>query len=229
MAIIDSFSIGQSQKGGVLCYYIIYGLPAGESYTVEVKDRSTGIWYEKGSGTLNVDGVGSGSFQIYGGFGTYEYRAYLGSSYDSAPGNARKSGTLKLEDDDTPTTYAISLTVYYQAEGGSGGPTSQTKGASSYSTTGNITFNLETITPAYPGYTFAGWYYNGNVYQPGQSVTLEGSTSGRFYYFTAIWEKDGGLYIYNGTEWETLTPYIYNGTSWDDATLYVYDSEWTEV
>ncbi|MBR4626727.1 MAG: dockerin type I repeat-containing protein [Ruminococcus sp.] len=40
------------------------------------------------------------------------------------------------------------------------------------------------------GYTFSGWNFDGNIYQPGDEYKVEGRISGLGYRFEAVWTKD---------------------------------------
>ena len=43
------------------------------------------------------------------------------------------------------------------------------------------------------GYTFSGWKYNGNIYQPGEQYKVEGTMPGLGYYFTAVWTSNANF------------------------------------
>ena len=76
----------------------------------------------------------------------------------------------------TPTTY----TLTYNANGGSGAPSSQT---------GNGSITLSTVKPVRDGYTFLGWSTNSGVssaqYQPGESFNLNSNET-----LYAVWSRD---------------------------------------
>ena len=78
----------------------------------------------------------------------------------------------------TPTTY----TVAYNANGGTGAPSSQTK-------TKDVTLTLSTTVPTRSGYTFLGWAMSKTstyaTYQPGDSYTLNSSAV-----FYAVWSQN---------------------------------------
>lgn len=99
---------------------------------------------------------------------------YAGSSY-----TANASATLyAVWQQNAPTTYTVS----YNANGGSGAPSSQTK-------TKDVTLTLSSTKPTRSGYTFLGWstsstatfptYYAGGSYTVNSSATLY-----------AIWSKN---------------------------------------
>lgn len=80
--------------------------------------------------------------------------------------------------ENAPTTY----TVYYNANGGSGAPSSQTK-------THGVTLTLRTGAPTRSGYTFLGWGTSSGAttpsYQPGGSYTSNSSIT-----LYAVWLED---------------------------------------
>ena len=106
----------------------------------------------------------------------YTFQGWGTSSTDTTPdyqpGQATTMGTTK-------TLYAIwkanTYTVSYNANGGTGAPSSQTK-------THNVTLTLRTTTPTRSGYSFLGWstsstatsptYYAGGSYTANASATL---------------------------------------------------------
>ena len=80
--------------------------------------------------------------------------------------------------ENAPTTYS----VYYNANGGSGAPSSQTK-------TQGVTLTLRTGIPTRSGYTFQGWGTSSGAttpsYQPGGSYTSNSSIT-----LYAVWLED---------------------------------------
>jgi len=81
----------------------------------------------------------------------------------------------------TPTTY--SHTLYFDANGGSGAPSTM-----SYNTSSNVswTFTIPNTVPTKSGYTFQGWSNNGTTYQPGGSISVDANSSKTL---TAIWSS----------------------------------------
>ncbi len=119
----------------------------------------------------------------------YTFKGWSTSSYASSPTyyaggsyTANASATLyavwSANSVPSPTTYTIS----YNANGGSGAPSSQTK-------TQGVTLTLSSVTPTRSGYTFLGWstsstatspsYYAGGSYTTNVSTTLY-----------AVWSKN---------------------------------------
>lgn len=76
---------------------------------------------------------------------------------------------------------AVTYTISYNANGGSGAPASATK-------TYNVTFTISSTAPTRVGYTFLGWATSANAttpsYQPGGSYTSNANTT-----FYAVWKK----------------------------------------
>lgn len=111
-----------------------------------------------------------------------------------------------------------SYTITYNANGGSGAPSSQTKRQ-------GISLTLSSTKPTRKGYYFAGWSVSSSADQPEFSTgeTYSGDKSITLY---AVWYKCA--YIYNGSEWKAAIPYICSGsTNWRRYMPYVYDgSSW---
>jgi uncharacterized repeat protein (TIGR02543 family) len=112
-------------------------------------------------------------------------------------------------------------TISYNANGGSGTPSSQTK-------THGANLTLSSTVPTRIGYTFLGWSTNSGAtsadYQAGTTYT--GNANVTLY---AVWRCQGLVYIcdstgefcpyqifiYDGSNWNQYAPYIYNGSSWE--------------
>ena len=113
----------------------------------------------------------------------YTFQGWGTSSTDTTPdyqpGQATTMGTTK-------TLYAIwkanTYTVSYNANGGSGAPSSQTK-------THNVTLTLRSTTPTRSGYTFKGWSTSSSAtsasYSAGGSFTTNANTT-----LYAVWQKN---------------------------------------
>ena len=79
----------------------------------------------------------------------------------------------------TPTTY--SHTLYFDANGGSGAPSTMTYDTS---TNTSYTFTIPNTVPTKSGYVFGGWSNNGTTYQPNGSISVSANSSKTL---TAIW------------------------------------------
>lgn len=121
------------------------------------------------------------------------------------------SGVYK---DYSVTVQAVEYTfdLYYNANGGSGAPSSQ-----SYTGTENTnhTFTISSTKPTRDGYLFLGWSTSSSAstatYQPGGTITVEPNDYERLY---AVWQQ---LYTYvfefnaNGGTGGPTTPQTYSG------------------
>ncbi len=98
-----------------------------------------------------------------------------GATY-SLTSNATLYAVWKYDGGTTPTTY----TLTYNANGGSGAPSSQT---------GNGNITISSNKPTRSGYTFLGWATSSSAtsaqYQPGVSFNLTKNTT-----FYAVWKKN---------------------------------------
>ena len=125
------------------------------------------------------------------------------------------------------TLYAVwkkTLTITYNANGGSGAPSTQTLGTVwGYYTDKKLTGNVSSTKPTKSGYTFLGWSTTNNAtsaaYQSGGSITLDGSqatpTGSTLY---AIWSKTITVtYNANGG---SGAPSAQSGTVYNSATSY---------
>ena len=119
--------------------------------------------------------------------------------------------TIEMYDSDTDqiiatskvyvTVTAPTYTVFYNANGGSGAPSSQTKYY-------NTTLTLRSTKPERTGYTFLGWATSSTAtsaaYQPGGDFNIDKTTT-----LYAVWKKgcEGGnhKYVYNVTGKPTST------------------------
>lgn len=81
-------------------------------------------------------------------------------------------------------------------------------------------------TPTRTGYKFLGWatsatattgtYAGDSSYTPTASITLY-----------AIWEINGLVRIYTGSEWRMAIPFVYNGSAWKQSIPFTYNgSAW---
>jgi uncharacterized repeat protein (TIGR02543 family) len=134
---------------------------------------------------------------------------------------------IKMMFYDSSQTDTINFTVKrlyiitYDANGGSGAPSSQTK-------VHGTSLTLSSTTPTRTGYTFLGWSTSNSAtsatYQAGATYT--GNATVTLY---AVWRCQGLVYIcdstgefcpyqifiYDGSNWNQYAPYIYNGSSWE--------------
>lgn len=137
---------------------------------------------------------------------------------------------FEVEEEEVPTEY--SATIYYDANGGTGAPSSQT----GYTTNDDqyVTMYLSSREPTRDGYVFEGWdlvqLSGTQYYQPGERVTLWGSEQGEEYDMVAQWSEaqaDGRVWIYYNGRWRSAIPYVYRG-GWQQAIPYVYEGGWNK-
>ena len=90
--------------------------------------------------------------------------------------------------EDEPTYVYYYATLMFNANGGSGAPSSM----SEESTSEIIRFQIPSKTPSKSGYTFVGWSEStsgsGTLYDPGDTYACYGSESDETYYLYAVWE-----------------------------------------
>ena len=113
---------------------------------------------------------------------TTTYGSWTYATYCSNTGGSTSSRTLTLYAQwEAAPTY--SHTLSYNANGGTGAPSSSTvtNTSSSYSMT------VSSTVPTRTGYTFAGWSYNGSTYWGGNSVSVGANATVTL---TAQWEAN---------------------------------------
>lgn len=107
-------------------------------------------------------------------------------------------------------------TVKYDANGGSGAPSAQTK-------TYDKAMQVSSIIPTRIGYKFIEWNTKpdgtGTSYASSQAYNHDQDNGTVTLY--AIWKISGVVYIDNGTTLEPYLAYIDNGSSWDLYLIYV--------
>lgn len=129
----------------------------------------------------------------------------------------------------TSGTNTIKATLNFNANGGSGAPSSVTQTGTSSSTSGYVTIRIPSTTPSRDGYVFDGWELSGSgsIYSPNSNITLYASTSGETYTLVAKWKRKGATpYIYVNGVWKPAKPYIYQNGSWVEASLYLFNNGW---
>lgn len=105
----------------------------------------------------------------------------------------------------TPILYVTtteSLTLSYNANGGSGAPSSSTHDGNP-----NYTFTIDSTRPTRAGYSFLGWSESSTAttasYQPGGTITLDSNTT-----LYAIWKRANTVRIANGSSLDTYLVYV---------------------
>ncbi len=142
------------------------------------------------------------------------------TSYDSCGGWKWTGETYKVEGCSQcyPST-ATYYTLYYNANGGSNGPSSQRVQA-------GVTFNLSSSKPTRSGYTFLGWSTNKNAtsasFNPGGRVRLNGNTT-----LYAVWKKNASATVYASSVSLSSSSCTMNTGNTKTLTAYVYPSNTT--
>lgn len=140
-------------------------VPYGSTYTV---DTSNALVFSQSGGTTAVLRVSASPAAGY-----------------TFSGWSPSSGTVTTATTFTATFTAKQIKITFNANGGSGGPTSQLY---TYSNTG--TFTLEASTPTRTGYDFLGWSTSSTAttatYQPKQAIAKNTFTSNQTFY--AVWQ-----------------------------------------
>lgn len=184
-----------------------------ESLTVSVNGVSRA--YTSGGMYITVPYNGSTSATVT----VTSSTSNTGSSTTSNKGTATLSCNHSVSTTTTVELYASRPTTYYtktlayNANGGTGAPSSQTNTSSSYSTT----FTIPTTIPTRDGYTFQGWGTTSTgsaVYQPGDTISVSSGTTTLW----AVWETALLLTANVGGQVVTGRPYVKKDGVWHKAT-----------
>lgn len=104
------------------------------------------------------------------------------------------------------TCPARTYSVSYNANGGSGAPSAQTK-------TYNVALTLSSTKPTRTGYSFVQWNTSSNGtgtnYASGASYTTNAAVT-----LYAQWKLSKVVHIWNGSTWKASIPWIWNGSAW---------------
>ena len=151
-ATANSYNLTLNKGTGVSTIY--YKVNGASSYTSTTTNK-----------TLSVN---SGTTYYY--YGVPQTGYTMNSCTSSSP----CSGTMTSSVTKTLTASRKTYTISYNANGGTGAPSSQTK-------TYGITLTLSNTKPVKIGYPFLGWTINSNgtgtLYQPGGSFTTNANTT----------------------------------------------------
>lgn len=169
---------------------------------------------------------------------------YFYADYATGTSSTQYSGNTKALGTPTKSGTSTTYTVTYNGNGGTvstssasatktttytfdkwtGSNTNITVSGTSctFTATGTVTASYKSSTsttavtlptPTRTGYKFLGWaasstattgtYAGGSSYTPTASITLY-----------AIWEINGLVRIYTGSEWRMAIPFVYNGSAW---------------
>ena len=166
---------------------------------------------------------------------------FLGWSTSSTATSATYQSDGSFTGNTNTTLYAVwkanTYTVSYNANGGSGAPSSQTK-------THGVSLSLSSTKPTRTGYTFLGWATSSTAssatYQPGGSFTTNANTT-----LYAVWKANTTSLIVNSSnsavistggemKYFTFTPstsgkYVIYSTGSEDTKVYLYNASGTEL
>lgn len=152
LATVAKYNLTLNKSTGVSTIY--YKVNGASSYTSTTTNK-----------TLSVN---SGTTYYY--YGVPQTGYTMNSCTSSSP----CSGTMTSSVTKTLTASRKTYTISYNANGGTGAPSSQTK-------TYGITLTLSNTKPVKIGYPFLGWTINSNgtgtLYQPGGSFTTNANTT----------------------------------------------------
>lgn len=195
--------------------YVFYSLTPDDNSTYRFEsngnlDTYIELYDSNGSPLASDDdGAGNGQFLLDYNF-TKSTKYYLKVRFY----RSYTTGTISF-------TMKRMYTITYNANGGTGVPSSQTK-------IHGDDLILSSDTPMRQGYTFLGWSTDSSAtyatYQPGDAYAREGIAA-----LYAVWRCDGLVYIcdstgefspyqiwiYDDSGWNQYVPYIYNGSSWE--------------
>jgi len=148
------------------------GAPDGGSWSVRATHLNNSIY----SGSVNINSTGTYTISLGG----------IVSDQSTAFGGSLKV-TVKA-----PVTYYSNL--YYNANGGSGGPSDNTTSTSAVSQPDPRSVTIpRTTVPTRSGYTFAGWATTSDAtsvgYQPGGTISVPYSTSSAGITLYAVWKR----------------------------------------
>ena len=204
-------------------------------YAFTICDTPDKTEYKSGE-KINTDGLSVAI--VYRDANYHIVNEGLTISPEYASGSGKQTITVTLGDWSTDFTITVedttAYTLSYNANGGSGAPSSQT-GAKSYTVSSTV--------PTRKGYTFLGWSKDSSAttasYKPNDSITISSNIT-----LYAVWKAASS--ISSGKEYTTtidfasqeyyytFTPsssgnYTFESTGSLDTKVYVYSSSWSEL
>ncbi len=216
-------------QGGEMAEYIFTPTTTGEYVIYSTSSEDTRVYLYNSNYVLidtNDDGGEDYNFRL-------QCRLTAGVTYTFKFGyySITKVGTI-------PFCMGGAYTLTYNANGGSGAPSSITKDFA-------FVFNLSTSVPTRAGYRFLGWSTNRNAteaeFNAGHEIRLSGNTT-----LYAVWRSNGvpaltmnstnkAVISTGGQEQKyTFTPtvsgkYVIYSTGSADTKVYLYDSDGLEI
>ncbi|MBQ7043235.1 MAG: InlB B-repeat-containing protein [Clostridia bacterium] len=208
-----SYSAGGSYSANADA--ILYAVWKANTYTVKYNSNGGSGTMSNSSHTYNVSkALTSNAFTRSG----YTFLGWSTSSSATSPTytNGQSVKNLTSTNNGTVTLYAVwsknpTYTLSYNANGGSGAPSSQS---------GSTNYTISSTVPTRTGYAFLGWSTSSSAisatYQPGNSITISKNTT-----LYAVWKanpKATYTVTYNANG-GSVTPSSTSVTEGDSVTL----------
>ena len=225
--------------------YIVAGINASVSNIDGGNSKITvvgkaGFWWIDGWSYAEIYTSGGGSYTgvINGGSGSESYivdsSQYASGTINVEKGHSASSRTVSVDvwvsGEKSSVSLAVSIpaktsyNVLFDANGGLGGPSVQTKWY-------NETFTIPSTVPTRKNYKFLGWatsktransgivdYNPGDTYSTNAALTLY-----------AVWKRTGSVRIKVAGSWKMAQPYIKVNGSWKPAVSYIkVNGSWKE-
>ena len=156
----------------------------------------------------------------------YDFLGWSTSSSASSAGYTA-GDTISVSYGSSKTLYAVwqvkksyyYARLYYDANGGSGAPSTQSDSIYASSASGSKTFTISSTKPTKSGYTFLGWSTSSGAssasYQPGGTISIAYGVSKTLY---AVWKKVCGSANIDGTWKDIQTIYVKKNGEWKQIT-----------
>jgi uncharacterized repeat protein (TIGR02543 family) len=224
---IDSFTIkfGNTTSNNPNYFGVAFkGLPWGTATPATQGGSTTySITYDGNGSTggtvpANQTGVTGANFAVAGNTGTLVRTGYTFAGWNTSAnglGTSYSAGANILMPKDGTKLYAVwtpaGVTLTYNANGGTGAPTSEVRNAGSIA-------NLSASAPTRTGYTFVRWNTaangTGTNYSSGASYTMPGTATTLY----AVWSAASGSLVYDANS-GSGAPSTQTGTQGATATV----------
>lgn len=176
--ITITMGVATSQSDIVLPSYmkpVTISAPSTYNLTLSKGTGVSTIYYKVNGASSYTSTTTNKTLSVNSGTTYYYYGVpQTGYTMNSCTSSSPCSGTMTSSVTKTLTASRKTYTISYNANGGTGAPSSQTK-------TYGITLTLSNTKPVKIGYPFLGWTANSNgsgtVYQPGGSFTTNANTT----------------------------------------------------
>lgn len=176
--ITITMGVATSQSDIVLPSYmkpVTISAPSTYNLTLNKGTGVSTIYYKVNGASSYTSTTTNKTLSVNSGTTYYYYGVpQTGYTMNSCTSSSPCSGTMTSSVTKTLTASRKTYTISYNANGGTGAPSSQTK-------TYGITLTLSNTKPVKIGYPFLGWTINssgtGTLYQPGGSFTTNANTT----------------------------------------------------